>query len=99
MDFDFRETLTYKIRVAAANLGCGICGGTIVDPVDGGDPFSGGPYQGRYWCASCWTLYYAEHPEHLADESTKKFIALEAAEIRKAAAGSCSTRRARARST
>lgn len=83
MEFDFRETVTYKIRTAAASLGCGICGGAIVDPINGGDPFSGGPYIGRYWCADCHTLYYSEHPEHLADDATKRFVAAEAAEIRK----------------
>lgn len=80
----FRDTTTYEARVAAAALGCGICGGTIVDPANGGDPFSAGPYQGRYWCADCWTLYYDEHPEHLADDSTKRFIRAEAQAIRKA---------------
>jgi hypothetical protein len=83
MSFDFRETPTYKVRAAAAALGCGICGGSIVDPVEGGDPFSAGPYLGRYWCSSCWTIYYSEHPEHLADDATRRLIGMEAAAIRK----------------
>lgn len=83
MSFDFRETSTYKVRAAAAALGCGICGGAIADPENGGDAFSAGPYAGRYWCQNCWTLYLNDHPEHLADDATKRFIAAEATEIRK----------------
>lgn len=71
------------MRADAAAQGCGICGGPIVDPENGGDPFSTGPYQGRYWCEQDWTLYYNDHPEHLADDATKRFIAAEAEEIRK----------------
>lgn len=83
MDLDFRESATYRMRAAAAALGCGICGGLIPDPISGGEPFMSGPYQGRYWCPSCWVLYYHDHPEHLADEATKRFIAKEAEEIRR----------------
>lgn len=79
----FRDTSTYRARAAAAALGCGICGGVIVDPINGGDPFSAGPYQGRYWCDQDWTLYYDEHPEHLADEATKRYVKAEAEQIRK----------------
>jgi hypothetical protein len=80
---EFRETKAYQVKAAAAAMGCGMCGGPVVDPINGGDPFSSGPYQGRYWCAECWTLYHSDHPEHLADQATVKFIAAEAAEIRK----------------
>lgn len=79
----FRDSMTYQVRAAAATLGCGICGGPIVDPINGGDPFSFGPYAGRYWDADCWTLYYDEHPEHLADEATRRFVKAEAEQIRK----------------
>ncbi len=79
----FRDSPTYKVRASAAALGCGICGGVIVDPINGGDPFSAGPYQGRYWCENDWTLYYDEHPEHLADEATRRFVRAEADQIRK----------------
>jgi hypothetical protein len=80
---DFRDGPVYRVRASAAALGCGICGGEIVDPINGGDPFSVGPYQGRYWCADCWTLYYDEHPEHLCDEATRRFVRAEADQIRK----------------
>ncbi len=77
----------------AASFGCGICGGAIQsgrrcgmcqgqNPPPSGDPFQDGPYRGRYWCSDCWSVYWSEHPEHLADEATRQFVAQEAARIR-----------------
>lgn len=63
----------FMARIQAARLGCGICNGPLRVP-PAGDPFSRGPYIGRYWCSDCWSLYYDEHPEHLADEETKTYI-------------------------
>lgn len=79
----FRDSPTYHARAAAAALGCGACGGAIVDPINGGDPFSGGPYQGRYLCQACWTCFYDEHPDYLADDASRRYVAAEAAAIRK----------------
>jgi len=70
-----------EANLAAARLGCGICGGVVRQP-PASDPFSKGPYQGRYWCSDCWTLYWHDHPEHLADSATKLYVAIEAAQIR-----------------
>lgn len=67
--------------VQAAMLGCAQCGDRLRVP-PAGDPFSGGPWRGRYLCADCWTLYYSEHPEHLADQPTVEFVRKEAEEIR-----------------
>jgi len=68
-------------HVMAAKKGCAQCCGRLRVP-PAGPPFSGGPNVGRYLCADCWTLYYAEHPEHLSDEDTKKYIAEEARRIK-----------------
>lgn len=76
---------TYILRVNAGKLGCAICHGVIRVPAGrapAGDPFQAPPYQGRYWCADCWTLYYDEHPKHLTDAETREFIADEAKKIR-----------------
>lgn len=43
-----------------------------------GEPFSSGPDQGRYWCLSCWILYWAEHPDCLADDASRRLVADEA---------------------
>lgn len=67
-------------HVMAAKKGCAQCCGRVRVP-PAGPPFSAGPNVGRYLCADCWTLYYAEHPEHLADEDTKKYIAEEVRRI------------------
>lgn len=70
-------------RIKAAQLGCALCEAQFpVRNPQPGEPFSGGPYRGRYWCMACWTLYWAEHPEHLADEDSRKFVAQEAKTIR-----------------
>lgn len=73
---------SYIIRVNAAKQGCGICGTPARKLPPAGDPFSSGPYQGRYWCDDCWTLYYDEHPEHLADADTRAYVSEEAKRIR-----------------
>ena len=43
-----------------------------------GEPFGSGPNQGRYRCGSCWTLYWADHPECLADDASRRLVAEEA---------------------
>jgi hypothetical protein len=68
-------------NMAAALLGCGLCGGAVRTP-PASDPFSTGSYAGRYWCADCWTLYWHEHPEHLADSPSRLYVAKEAQRIR-----------------
>lgn len=77
--FESRESREAATR--AALLGCAQCDAPVRIP-PAGDPFSGGPWRGRYLCASCWTLYYAEHPEHLADRATVEYIRKEAARIK-----------------
>jgi hypothetical protein len=72
-------------NVRAAQEGCGECGGPLKLPSNGipaGDPFSAGRYQGRYLCGDCWTLYYDEHPEELADQESRRFVSQEADRIR-----------------
>lgn len=73
---------TYICRVNAAKLGCAICSAPPKRLPPAGDPFEAGPYQGRYWCGDCWTLYYDEHPDNLADADTRQFVAEEAKKIR-----------------
>lgn len=68
-------------RVEAARLGCGQCGSAIKER-PAGDPFSGGPYRGRYWCPDCWTLYYDQHQEHFADAESRSYNHEEAIRIR-----------------
>lgn len=78
------ETLRQKKNIYAASLGCGQCGGAVKTPPVGptGDPFQAGPYKGRYWCMDCWTLYWDAHPEHLADEDSRRYVADEALQVR-----------------
>jgi len=71
----------YMARVFAARLGCGICKGRVRETPTG-DPFSKGPYVGRYWCTDCWTLYWDEHPDHLADDESRKYVRREATIIK-----------------
>lgn len=71
----------FILRVNSAKMGCAICKAPIRIP-PAGDPFPGGPYQGRYWCQDCWTIYYDEHPQHLADVETRQYIAEEAKAIK-----------------
>lgn len=71
----------YIRRVEAARLGCGQCGAAVRVP-PAGDPFSQGPYRGRYWCADCWTVYYDSHQEHFADPESRAFNHEEALRIR-----------------
>lgn len=71
----------YAAKVEAAALGCAECKGSIKSPPVG-DPFSSGPYRGRYLCPDCWTLVYADHPEHLADAASVAYCKREADRIR-----------------
>ena len=71
----------YMAKIGAARKGCAICAGALRIP-PAGDPFSQGPYCGRYLCADCWTLYWAEHPEDLADEESRQYVREEARQIR-----------------
>lgn len=73
---------TYILRVNAAKLGCAICQAPPRRLPPAGEPFPSGPYQGRYWCADCWTLYYDEHGDHLADVDTQQYVQEEAKKIR-----------------
>lgn len=75
------EARLIKARTDAAERGCGICSGPVYAR-PAGDPFSKGPYVGRYWCADCWTLYWDEHPEHLADEESRNYTHQEAKQIK-----------------
>lgn len=77
--FESRESRDAAVQ--AAMLGCAICGGMVRVP-PAGDPFSGGPWRGRYLCQDDWTLYYSEHPEHLADQATVNYIKREAEKIK-----------------
>ena len=70
-----------KAKDAAARLGCPQCQGPIRMP-PAGDPFSQGPNRGRYLCADCWTLYWDEHPEDLADDKSREYVREEAKQIR-----------------
>lgn len=78
----FEDPKAYIRRVNAAKLGCSICGAPPKRLPPAGDPFPSGPYQGRYWCGDCWTLYYDEHTEHLSDADTRQYVAEEAKKIR-----------------
>jgi hypothetical protein len=69
------------VKIACAKKGCAMCGGLVRNP-PAGDPFSEGPYKGRYFCAECWTLFWDEHPSHLADEESRRYVAEEARQIR-----------------
>lgn len=82
MDFDFKEDpKVVAARIQAARLGCGMCRSPI--PIRAAsDPFSKGPFIGRFWCMDCWTLYWDEHPEHLADEESRAYVREDAKRIR-----------------
>lgn len=71
----------YQAKVDAAKLGCAECGGKIKSPPVG-DPFSSGPYRGRYLCPDCWTIVYADHPEQLADAESVAYCKREAERIK-----------------
>ena len=80
MDY-FEDRESRELAIKAAMLGCAICGAPVRVP-PAGDPFSSGPWRGRFLCADCWVLYYSEHTEHLADQATVTFIKKEAERIR-----------------
>jgi hypothetical protein len=66
--------------IIAAKRGCCDCGGPVrIPPV--GPPFSSGPHKGRYRCGDCWTLYWNEHPEDLADDESRRYVSEEADRI------------------
>jgi len=81
MDHAVGSVAALKAKDAAARLGCPQCQGPIRVP-PAGDPFSQGPNRGRYLCAECWTLYWDEHPEDLADEESRQYVREEAKQIR-----------------
>lgn len=68
------------VRSKAAERGCGKCSGKVRS-TGAGELFKSGPYRGRYWCHDCWTLYWSEHPEDLADVETRQYVAEEAKQI------------------
>lgn len=72
----------YMAKINAARLGCGQCRAAVRIP-PAGPPFSSGPWRGRYLCADCWTLYWADHPEDLADQETYEYVTEQAREIRR----------------
>lgn len=67
-------------KMAAAKKGCAECNGPVRIP-PAGDPFTSGPFIGRYRCADCWTLYWSKRPEDLADEATWEYLREEAKQI------------------
>jgi hypothetical protein len=82
MAFPIDNPRTLILRVNAAKLGCAICSAPPRKSIPAGEPFPSGPYQGRYWCLDCWTLYYNEHTEHLADADTKLYVEEESKKLR-----------------
>lgn len=77
--FETPESRAFALK--AAKLGCAQCGAQIRIPPSG-DPFSAGPCVGRYWCNSCWDVFYSEHPEHLADEESVEYVNRMARQVR-----------------
>lgn len=67
--------------IMAAKKGCGQCLGRLRIP-PAAPPFSQGPNVGRYLCSDCWTLSWDEHPENLADQESRRYVAEDAARIR-----------------
>lgn len=72
----------FKAKCEAASLGCAQCQAVILPNPPKGDPFSSGPYRGRFLCSDCWTIVYAEHPEQLADSESVAYCKREADRIR-----------------
>jgi hypothetical protein len=71
----------YKAKMEAARKGCCECRGPVRIP-PAGAPFSAGPYKGLYRCGDCWTVYWAEHPEDLADRDSVEYCRAEARRLR-----------------
>lgn len=71
----------FMAKLQAARMGCGQCGAAVRVP-PAGDPFAQGPHIGRYWCTDCWTLFLDEHPDHLADDESRKYVIEESRRIR-----------------
>ncbi len=72
--------MSLRGNIEAARIGCAKCGAEIKVPPSG-DPFQNGPWRGRYICPECWTLWWAEHPEELADETSRRYVLQEAKRI------------------
>jgi hypothetical protein len=77
----FESKASREFAYRCALLGCVQCGGPLHTPPSG-DPFSSGPWIGRYLCDSCWNIYYSEHPEHLADQASVEYVNRQAAKAR-----------------
>jgi hypothetical protein len=75
------DAKAFMTRLQAARLGCGMCSAAVRVP-PAGEPFSSGPFIGRYWCGDCWTLYWDDHPDHLADEESRTYVREDAKRIR-----------------
>jgi hypothetical protein len=75
------DAKAFMMRLQAARMGCSLCNAAVRVPPSG-DPFSKGPHIGRYWCVDCWTLYWDEHPEHLADDESRTYVREDAKRIR-----------------
>lgn len=71
----------YAAKMAAARKGCCDCGATIPVP-PAGRPFRSGEHCGAYRCMDCWKVYWASHPEDLADPESVEFCRKEASRIR-----------------
>jgi hypothetical protein len=69
--------------VMAAKKGCAQCHGRVTLPhkAPKAPPFSQGPNVGLYLCMECWVLVWKDSPTSLADDDTRKFVALEASRI------------------
>lgn len=77
----FMDPAAFATAISAAKKGCAQCGGPIRIPPSG-DPFSSGGWRGRYLCADCWTLWWDEHPEDLADGASREYVSGQARHIR-----------------
>lgn len=68
-------------RRAPVSLLCAQCGVQMTrDPA--ATPFKTGPWKGGFLCKDCWVLYWDEHPELIADASSRGWVAQQARSIR-----------------
>ena len=75
--------ISRRIPIAVS---CAQCGDKMTrDPAT--VPFQTGPYKGGFLCKECWILYWDEHPEILADASSRQWVKAEARSIRMKRAG------------
>lgn len=77
----YEDPKVYKAKMESARKGCCECRGPVRMPPCG-DPFPAGPYKGLYRCADCWTIFWSEHPEDLADPESIEYCRAEARRIR-----------------